>query len=76
MTTEECFAFFQSEEMKAEYANELKNVDITDGYSIQQFLDTEAYDVKRLTPSQCELLDLDYDEGYYSSTWNMEELEN
>ena len=75
MTTEECFAFFQSEDLKAEYGDVLKNVDTTNSYSIQHFLDTEAYDVKRLTPSQCELLDLDYEDGYYISTWNREYLQ-
>lgn len=76
MTTEECFAIFQSENLKVQYSEQLANVDITDIYSIQHFLDTEAYDIKRLTPAQCELLDLDYEEGYYISTWNMEYLEN
>ena len=76
MTTEECFAFFQSEDLKREYADELEGINTSNARSMQYFLDTFAYDVKRLTPSQCELLDLDYEEGYYISTWNMEYLEN
>ena len=75
MSTKECFQLFQTKEMKAEYAKELENVDITDDYSIQHFLDMEACDIERLIPSQCELLNLDYDEGYYISTWNSEYLQ-
>ena len=74
MSTKECFKLFQTEEMKIEYAKELESVDITDDSSIQHFLDTEACDIERLTPSQCELLNLDYEEGYYISTWRSEYL--
>lgn len=40
-------------------------IDFQDDISIQFFLDTEAMDVHRLTPEQCELFALEYDDGYY-----------
>lgn len=74
MNTKECFKLFQTKKMKVEYSEDLKSVDITDIYSIQHFLDTKVYDIERLNPSQCELLNLDYEEGYYISTWKSEYL--
>lgn len=76
MSAEECFDLFQTEEMKKEYKKDLERVNINDIYSIQNFLDDIAFDVERLNQSQCDLLGLNYDEGYYISTWNDEYLLN
>ena len=76
MNTRECFELFQTEEMKKEYKKDLEKVDINDIYSMQNFLDDVAFDVERLDMSQCALLGINYDEGYYISTWNEEYLLN
>ncbi|HHT96646.1 MAG TPA: hypothetical protein GXZ90_01970 [Clostridiales bacterium] len=73
MDTKEAFDIFQTDKMKKEYKEELSNTDIQDIGSIQEFLD-HANDIQRLTEDQCELFNIDYEEGYYISTWNNEYL--
>ena len=73
MDTKEAFDIFQTDDMKREYKEELSKTDSRDIGSIQDFLD-HANDIQRLKEDQCELFNIDYEEGYYISTWNNEYL--
>lgn len=75
MTTWEAVRMFiTDEELKKEYTDCLLNVDLTDDFSIQNFLDNDTVDIQRLTIEQCELLNLEWEDGYYISTWHNEYL--
>ena len=74
MTAEEAFKLFQTEEMKQEYQKELSQIDTECICNMRYFLDNYAEDIERLTESQCELLNLEYEDGFYISTWNNEYL--
>ena len=70
-TTREAFcAFLNDEHLKNEYS--LKNTD--DIFEMQEFLDNIAHDIRRLSEEECELLCLEWQEGFYISTWKSEYL--
>ena len=74
MTTWEAVRkFIADEELRAEYMEEcesFRSMDLKDDMSIQYFLDNDAMDVRRLNEVECELLCLEWHEGWYINTWN------
>lgn len=76
MTTEEAFHYYYNDEkLRAEYHNDYEIIDIEEAkenrVKMQIFLDNEALDIERLTEEQCRLLQIDFYDGYYISTWNI-----
>ena len=65
--------FIVDVDLKDEYTEDselYRAMDLNDDYSIQAFLDNDACDIQRLTHEQCELLKLDWEDGYYIDTFN------
>lgn len=61
--------FISDPELISDYkgVKEYGTMQLSDDYSIQFFLDNVVPDINRLTPEQCELFELEYDDGYYKS---------
>ena len=75
MTPEEAFKpFIMEEYLKQDYVKELSQIDTENICDIKYFLDNYAADIQRLTPEQCALLQIDYEDGWYISTWKSEYL--
>jgi hypothetical protein len=71
MNTWEAFRLFLCDE---EWNEATKNIDWLSDELVQEFLDEKAIDIRRLNDTECELLKLDYEKGFYISTWNDEYL--
>lgn len=78
MTTWEAIRIFIADEtLDEEYtecSENYRKMNLSNEESIQKFLDNDAEDVERLTPEQCEFFGLEWQDGYYISTWNNEYL--
>ena len=79
MTTKEVFnSFYNDKKLREEYHENFNIIDIEkatkDEFLMQIFLDNEAVDIRRLNQVECELLNLEWQDGYYISTWNNEYL--
>ena len=60
--------FIANKELSEEYTKEselFRNMDLSDDASIMEFLDNDAYDIRRLNHAQCELLGLEFNDGWY-----------
>ena len=75
LKTKEMFDSFFVDYLIEEYGEELTSVNKEDIFEMQKFLDNHAIDIKRLSRDECELFNLDYEQGFYISTWNGEYLE-
>ena len=60
--------FIANKELSEEYTKEselFRNMDLSDDASIMEFLDNDACDIRRLNDAQCELLELNFSDGWY-----------
>lgn len=67
-TWEAIRSFIADDKIKEEYTEESKlfrEMDLFDDESIQAFLDNDACDIRRLTEDECELLGIDWADGWY-----------
>lgn len=75
MTAREAiYPFITDDVLKVDYKDELAEIDFDDDFSVQNFLDNVAVDVERVSEEVCEFLELDWQDGWYISTWNHEYL--
>lgn len=68
--------FLADKSLRSDYRNDeyYRRINLDDIETVMDFLDNEAVDIKRLDEKMCEFFELDWEDGWYISTWQNEYL--
>lgn len=68
--------FLTDKSLQSDYHNDYyyRRINLDDIETVMNFLDNEAVDIKRLDEKMCEFFELDWEDGWYISTWQNEYL--